>query len=61
MSDRMIKLQTMDVEKRHYGDIEISIPEYLPSEYLSIEDQEALIAFLQENIREWRGKTISRK
>ena len=56
MSDRMIKLQTMDVETHPDGDIEISIPEYLPSEYLSIEDQEALIAFLQENIRQHKGK-----
>ena len=61
MSDRMIKLQTMEVEKHPDGDVEICIPEYLPSEYLSIEDQEALIAFLQENIRTWREKTISRK
>jgi len=49
---RMIKLGMMDVEKHTDGEVEITIPEYLSSEYLGIEDQKALVAFLQENIKQ---------
>ena len=54
---RMIKLGSMDVESfPEYSDVEITIPEYLSSEYLDIEDQEALVEFLQENIRQHKEK-----
>ena len=56
MKMRMIKLGSMDVEKHPDGDVEITVPEYLDSEYLDIEDQEALVAFLQENIKQHKGK-----
>tara|TARA_R110002167_G_scaffold15986_8_gene63236 strand:+ start:160 stop:327 length:168 start_codon:yes stop_codon:yes gene_type:complete len=52
----MIKLGSMDVEKHPDGDLEITVPEYLSSEYLGIEDQEALVEFLQENIRQHKEK-----
>jgi hypothetical protein len=51
---RTIKLSSMEVEKHPDGDVEITIPEYLSCEYLDIEDQEALVAFLQENIKQHR-------
>ena len=56
MKMRMIKLGSMDVEKHPDGDVEITVPEYLSSEYLDIEDQEALVAFLQENIKQHKEK-----
>ncbi len=53
---RIIKLGSMDVEKHPDGDVEISIPEYSPFEYLDIEDQKCLVTFLQQNIKQHEEK-----